>query len=652
MTARFPELFSAVRVGGCTIPNRVVFTGHHTYLADRIPGDALIAYLEQRAKGGAGLIVSEIVAVHPSARSAPKLLLADCPEVVPHYRRLAAACQAHGARIFAQLFHPGREILSAGSGMAAVAWAPSSVPNERFHIMPRALSTAMIDTLIAGYAQTAYYLSEAGFDGFEIVASHGYLPAQFLNPRVNRRDDDYGGDAERRLVFLQKLAAAVRARIGERVLGLRISASELDPGGLGEDDMLPACRALAAQFDYFSVVVGTSASLGGSVHIVPPMGIDNAYIAPFSRRVKAVTQLPVIATGRINQPQEAEQLIARGDADLCGMTRALICDPNMAALAQAGNSDDIRACIGCNQSCIGRAHKGLPISCIQHPESGRELEFRTPPITACKNILVVGGGVAGMKAAAVLAGKGHRVAVYEKHRQPGGQCRLAMQLPGRAEFGGIIANLEREMRRAGAVLETGAALERSDILALHEESRLDHVVIATGATPYLADFQGREQDNVVQAWDVISGQCRPGARVVIADWNGDWIGVGVAELLAASGCRVTLCVNAAMAGESMQIYTRNHFLGRIKALGVDIATHLRLFGIDEHTVYFQHVLTGEPVIEEDVDSLVLSLGQISDDALEQALINDGFETSVIGDGRAPRTAEEAVYEGLTAGWVI
>ncbi len=616
MSPRFPNLFSEIALGGCVIPNRIVSTGHHTYLSDGVPDERLIAYHEARAKGGVGLIVSEIVAVHETAGFSRDLLKAASPDVVPAYRRLVEACHHHGTRLFAQLFHPGREILSAWSGMLPVAWAPSAVPNERFHIMPKPLTPVLIRDILAGYGRAAGILAEAGFDGVEIVASHGYLPAQFLNSRLNLRDDDYGGDAARRLRFLADAIAAVRRAAPGLALGLRISGSEMDGEGLSEQDVLAACQAIKDQTDYISVVAGTSASLGGSVHIVPPMGLSHGYVAPFAQAIRAATGKPVIVTGRINQPQIAEQIIAEGKADLCGMTRALICDPGMAGKARDGRLDDIRACIGCNQACIGRAHKGLSISCIQHPESGRELEFaHPPPVGRRKRILVAGGGPAGLKAAAVAAERGHEVTLFERDGNLGGQARLAQRLPGREEFGGIITNLEGEARRAGAQVVTKAALSAEVV----RDKQPDAVIIATGARPYLPQLEGLENAHAVTAWGVLQDQANVGASVVIADWRADWIGLGLAERLATAGSAVSLFVNAAMAGEALQIYTRNHYLGRLHRLGVTIRTHARLFGSDGSSVFFQDTLTEEAIVLDEVDTLVLALGHQADDRLEASL---------------------------------
>lgn len=649
MSPAFPHLLSPIAIGSCEVTNRVVSTGHHTYLADGVPDERLIAYHEARARGGAGLIVSEIVAVHETAGFSADLLKAETEAVIPAYASLVSACHRHGARLFAQLFHPGREILSASAGMLPVALAPSAVPNERFHIMPKPMSAALIRDIVAGFGRTASYLAEAGFDGFEIVASHGYLPAQFLNPRTNLRTDEYGGDFDGRLRFLRDVIAAIRKATGSKALGLRISGAEMDADGLAETEVLDVCTALAPELDYLSVVAGTSASLGGSVHIVPPMGLEHGYAAPFAARIKAAVPMPVIVTGRINQPQIAERILAGGEADLCGMTRALICDPAMVAKTRAGRPDDIRACIGCNQACIGRAHKGLGISCIQHPETGRELEFAAPPsIATRKRVLVVGGGPAGMKAAAIAGVRGHDVILFERDRTLGGQTRLAQRLPGRDEFGGIIDNLRREMDLAGVTIRTGRAIDIGRVKA----EAADAVIVATGARPYVPDLAGLDEAHVVTAWDVLEERANIGTNVVIADWRADWIGLGLAERLARAGCSVTLCVNAAMAGETLQIYTRNHYVGRLHRLGVTIRTHARLFGADEDTVYLQDTLTEEPIVQEGVDTLVLSLGHCAEDDLETKLIEAGVAHVAIGDCVVPRTAEEAVYEGLLAGWKV
>ncbi len=645
-SSRFPHLFSPVRLGNIDIRNRVVSTGHHTHLAHLVPGDALMAYHEARARGGVGLIVTEVTGVHSTALFSNDLLMAVDDTCIPSFARLARVIHRHGSRVFAQLFHPGRELLSSTSGLMPVAYAPSAVPNERFHVMPRAMSSTLIDDVVAGYGRAARCFSAAGYDGVEIVASQGYLPSQFLNPRVNLRDDKWGGDAVGRQLFLNNVFRAVRETAPDLVLGLRISGDEKDELGLSAGEVLAACKAYADQVDYFSVVCGTSSGLGASVHIVPPMGMESGYTAPYAQKIRDETGKPVIATGRINQPQTAETIVAHGQADLCGMTRALIADPDMIAKARTGRLDDIRACIACNQSCIGRAHSGFSISCIQNPVSGREIEFGLTRIAdERRRIAVVGGGPAGMKAAVASAARGHDVTLYEASPRLGGQVLLAQKLPGREEFGGMITNLERELTALDVQILTGTPATVSTISGL----KADRTIVATGAEPYVPQIEYGEGAHVVTAWDVIRGQANVGMSVVIADWRADWIGLGLAEQLARSGSHVTLCTNAAMAGETLQLYTRNHYVGRLHALGVDIRTHARLFGVDADTAYFQDTLTQMPMLIENTDTVVLALGHTSRNTLATALEERGIPVLSVGDCVAPRTAEEAIHEGFLAG---
>ena len=243
------------------------------------------------------------------------------------------------------------------------------------------MSTGEIEEIIDAYVATGSRLVEARVDGLEIVGSHGYLPAQFLSPVVNTRTDRFGGSYENRLRFVTEIAGKLRSRVpGHTILGARLSGIEFDQAGMDADAMFGVCRDLAPALDYINVIGGTSASSSGAVHIAPPMTIENGYMSPFSRRLKqALPDTAILVAGRINQPHEAETILRDGGADLCGMTRAMICDPLMPDKAAQDKPDAIRACIGCNQACIGHAQLGIPISCIQHPETGRELTYGEKP---------------------------------------------------------------------------------------------------------------------------------------------------------------------------------------------------------------------------------------------------------------------------------
>jgi 2,4-dienoyl-CoA reductase-like NADH-dependent reductase (Old Yellow Enzyme family) len=661
--ATFPHLLSPLRIGTVTLPNRIVSSGHDTVMAakGRVT-DRLVAYHEARARGGAGLVVIQVGAVHPTARYTSHALSADTDEAIPGYRRLAEVIHAHGAVVFGQLFHGGREIMDSDDGALAVAVSASASPSERFGVTPRAMPERLIREVIEGFGTAAARLEAAGLDGVEVVASHGYLPAQFLNPRVNRRTDGWGGDNERRLRFLREALSAARARTRSGfTVGLRISIDEMTPDGLTDAAVMAALVTLDADgmMDYVSIVAGSSATLGGSDHIVPPSPIANGYLARQAGSVKARVRVPVMVAGRISQPQEAEAILAAGQADATAMTRALICDPELPAKTREGRLDDIRACIGCNQACIGHFHLGYPISCVQFPESGRELEVvrvgppgreRHAPAPTRREVVVIGGGPGGLKAAAVAAERGHRVTLLEASRRVGGQVLLAQELPGRAEFGGAIGNLLGEAERAGVTIRTSV---RADV-DLVREAAPDVVIVATGALPYRPALEIVGSPVILDAWEVIRGVDVPDGHVVVADFRSDWIGLGVAEMLARSGRRTTLAVPGPMAGQRIQQYVRDLMTASARRARVEIHPTLRLYGAAQGAVFFQDVLTGDAVVVEDVATLVLAQGHAPDDALLGELEvaaerGAGFEVRAVGDCLTPRTIEEAVLEGMRVG---
>jgi len=274
----FPSLFSPVSLRGREVRNRIVFTAHHTHLSGDLPTPEIVAYYEARARGGAGLIVTEASGVHEDGFFAAHQMQAYRPECVPGFRAIAEACHRHGAVVLGQLFHPGREVRVKRDGITQVSWGVSAIPGERSRVMPRVMSTVVIADVVAGYGKAAAHMAEAGMDGCEILASQGYLPAQFLGPATNLRDDAYGGSAENRLRFLREAIAAVRKAIGDGILGVRVSADSRAHDGPENEEMIEQLQRLQADgtIDYVSLVQGSSSSLGSSVHIVPPMEPETA----------------------------------------------------------------------------------------------------------------------------------------------------------------------------------------------------------------------------------------------------------------------------------------------------------------------------------------------------------------------------------------
>ena len=651
--ARFPNLLSPLSIGPVKLRNRIVSTGHGTRLAaGRIASDALVAYHEARARGGAGLIITEAGMIDEAGVYSDTMLVVDNDRIIPSLTRLAEAVHRHGCALFGQLFHLGLEQANDLDGRRPAALGPSGGVSERYHVSGRQMSLAKIQELIGKYGAAAKRMQTAGLDGIEVAASHGYLIAQFLSPQINQRRDDYGGSFENRMRFLLDVIAEVRAQVGpDMPVGVRISGDELVGDGLSEEDVLRICERLEATGDvaYLNVTSGSSRQHGAAVHIVPPMSTDMALTAGYAAAIRERVSMPVMAVGRINQATMAEHVIASGQADFCGMTRALITDPEFPNKLMAGRAEDVRVCIGCNQACIDRMHRGYGISCIQRPETGRELIYpAVQQASQRKTVLVAGGGPGGLKAAAAAAERGHDVTLYEAQDRLGGQAQIAQLLPRRAEFGGIIGNLEKEARDAGAKIVKGTFVTRE----LVQAEAPDTVIVATGATIFRPEIDGIEEGHVVDAWEVLEGRANVGGRVVIADWRCDWIGMGLAEKLTKDGCSVRLVSTGHVAGETIPRYMRDLWLGELHKLGVELIPMARLFGIDEDTVYFQHITSGEPVICEDVDTVVLSQGHRPSTALEEALEGWPGQVHVIGDALAARTAEEAVLEGLEAASAI
>ncbi len=650
MSRDFPRLFSPLALRGVTLRNRIVSTAHGTYMArGGLANDRIAAYHEARARGGAGLIICEAASVHATAVGAGRYAAAHSDACIGPYRRVVERIRAGGAAAFGQLYHPGRGDIAGSSddGTAALAYAPSALACERNQIVPRAMPRSLVREVIGAYADAAARMREAGFQGIEVMAHHGHLVSQFLNPRINRRGDEYGGSERARFRFLHEVLEAVRARLDDGMpLGVRVCADEMDEEGLRADEALAVCRAIehTGLADYLSVNLGSTSSARGGVHVTAPMAVPPGYIAPYARAIRSAVDLPVIATGRINEPRIAERLLAEGAADLCGMTRALICDPELAAKAREGRSDTIRVCIACNQACIGHGAKGAPISCIQYPESGREQTFLPRPRAARRlRVLVAGGGPAGLKAAAVAAECGHSVTLYEARGELGGQALIAARFPGRGEFRRLAENLAGEARRAGVECITGTGLTPGLVM----ESGPDAVIVATGARdrPVPAELDG----DVVTAWQVALEERETGRRVLIADRRLDWSALGAAEKLARAGCEVRLAVIGDVPGQNVPAGVRSHALGELDSLGVQVLPHLALVGFAGGVTRFRHTSSARETDLSDVDTLVLVEGPVSNTSLEEALEDCSATVRYAGDCLSPRTAEEAVLEGLRAG---
>lgn len=622
------SLLSPLTLGSTQIPNRIVSTAHQTTLIrDHLPTDDFVAYHEARAAGGAGLIVLEAAAVHPSGLLTGHTLGLFDDVAVPALRRVADAVHAHGTRLFVQLFHGGREQIMSPPRRPAVA--PSAVPTPRFHVEPRALDPDEVGEIVAGFGQAAAIAAAAGLDGVEISAAHNYLIAEFFSPKTNRRTDQW---ADGRL-FLDAVLSSARAAAPELAVGVRVSADAAVTGAIVEQ--------LSGRADYVSLALGDASTLAGAVGIVPPPPVPHNAIADDADGHR--TALPRILTSRIVEPAEADALIASGRGDAVGMTRALIVDPEMPLKLRSGKVHDVLRCIGCNV-CIAHYHAGTPIACAQNPRTGRERELGPPrPAGNSARVVVIGAGPAGLAATREAALRGHDVIVFEREEEIGGQTRLMRDAPGQAEIAETLVRNYRETlqsRRVQVRLGVPADADRIEALAP------DLVVVATGAEPYGAPIPANGNEGL-KAWDVLRG-ARPQGRVLVADWGGDPAGLDCAELLAGAGCEVTLTIAATAAGESLHSYRRALYLARLYRAGVSIRHHLRLVEVTPEGGLFANLFAEDLRELIQADHVVLAQGRVPAASPYAELRERGLDARRAGDCASPRSLEEAVLEGTMA----
>jgi 2,4-dienoyl-CoA reductase-like NADH-dependent reductase (Old Yellow Enzyme family) len=462
----FRHLFSPLKIGTMTVPNRIVCPAHWTcyFPQDEPPNERLMHYLATRARGGVGMVVTPQNTVWPSSTAHGYVATHD-DKAISAFRMISQAIQEHGAKVVAQLVHFGPlsglvETGGAGLAPSPMAGVAGLLPLVLGSGVPHEMDIDDIKQIVASYASTAYRMREAGYDGVEICCdvATGQLLLSFISPLTNRRTDEYGGSPENRLRLPMEVIDAVREAVGsDFVVGLRLSGDMLMEGGTNLDDT----KALATQVEAIGKVDYLSISDGFQGHI-PPMYFPLGCFVHLAAGVKEVVSLPVICHGRINDPVQAETILANNQADLVGMARALICDPEWPNKAREGRVDEIRKCIACVQSCDGHFLKRMPITCTLNPEAGREKELATiVPAATKKKVMVIGGGAAGLEAARVAALRGHQVTLYEKGKELGGQLNIAAKIPKREDFAEVPRYYTYQMKHLGVevVLETMVTAE-------------------------------------------------------------------------------------------------------------------------------------------------------------------------------------------------
>jgi mycofactocin system FadH/OYE family oxidoreductase 2 len=651
MYGQFKYLFLPLQIGKTVVPNRISFSSHLTNFAENgLPSERHIYYLAERAKGGAGLIITEEQSVHPTDHAYEKIIEAFNPAVVPHYRKICNAVHEYETKIFAQLNHNGAQ--SDGTLSRLPVWGPSPVPDVMFREVPKEMEIEDIQEVIEYFCQSATHVREGGFDGIELQIGHSSLLRQFLSPLSNQRTDEYGGSLENRMRFALEVIEAVRATVGpDFTLGIRLCADEMIPGGLTLDDTKEMARRFEAteKIDFIDLSIGTFYNLylvGGTMHT--PLG----YTVPLSAGIKEVVNLPVFATGRINDPVMAERILADGQADMIGMVRAQICDPELANKVKDGRLEEIRYCIADNQGCYGRIALNKDIGCIQNPAVGYERERgigSIKPASVKKKVLIVGGGPAGLRTAEVAAQRGHLVTLCEKKGKLGGQVNIAKRGAGREELDVIIRNEENQLKKLPVEVILNKEVTAEFVLAQNP----DVVIIATGSVPKECPVPGADGPNIFNVWQVLLGEADLGKRVLFIDYDGHHQATATAEFLADQGKEIHMLTSSLFIGQDLgpvqDLYlTRQRLLQK----GVTFTSDFAVMEIKGLEVHGFNVYSNEWNTFSGYDSIVLAMGNRVEDGLYQTLKGRVKELYRIGDCVAPRKIDMAIHEGDKVGRMI
>ncbi len=648
---RFDILFEPVRIGPKVLRNRFYQVPHCTGFGTDQPG-AQARFRATKAEGGWAAVCTELCSIHPESDRAPRPVarLWDDDDA----RNLALMCEeahVHGALAGVELWHGGPT--SEGSGSREIPGAPSQIPSDHNQLSyPRELDRAGIRELESLYAAAARRARDAGFDIVYVYGAHSFLPLQFLSPFYNKRTDEYGGPLGNRARFWLETLELVREAVGDEcAIAARLAVDALGPHGVELDEGLEFVRLADHFVDLWDVNIGSIVDLTGD--IASSRCEDEGWQLPWTGRVREATAKPIVGVGRLTSPERMLEIVRSGVWDLIGAVRPSISDPFLPKKIEEGRLDEIRECIGCNV-CLARALDHFQIACTQNATAGEEFRRGWHPerferaTNGDRSVLVVGAGAAGMECAIVLGKRGmRRVHLVDAAREIGGYAGFVSRLPGLAQWARVVDWRKTQLAKLPNVdVTTGVALDADAV----REYGAEIVVVATGAH-WAVDglnhlthgpIPGAAGAHVLTPERVLGGEDPPGESVVVYDCEGYFMGVGIAELLAAGGGRVRYVTPLPVVGPFLDHTGEGGFVRqRLVDLGVETAVDTELVSIGAGDCLLRSFRREQTVA---ADAVVLVTGRVSNDALYRTLQSDPA-VYAIGDCVAPRLIADCVFDG-------